>query len=150
MFPKESASFTRSRFYTAFGQYMAPVLSFSGDKVNWMNFKTGIKPVFFRLETPNKGAEIGFLIQHENQHLRFGYYNQFLDLRPQFEEIIGTNWIWSRQFSSGDGHIVSRIYDRFENVSILNDKDWPELISFFKPRLIVMDAFWWQVKDQFD
>ena len=150
MFTKPTAAFTRSRFFSVLGQYMAPVHASGGMKINWMNYKTGIKPVFFRLETPNMGAEIGFLIQHADQHLRFQYYNQFLDLQTIFEETIGNNWVWSRQFSSGDGQIVSRIYDKLENVSILNDKDWPCMISFFKSRLIAMDAFWWQVKDQFD
>ncbi|ULQ53733.1 DUF4268 domain-containing protein [Flavihumibacter fluvii] len=150
MFPKLPASLIRTRFFTAFGQYMAPVPSASGDPVNWMNYKTGVKPVFFRLETPNRGAEIGFLIQHPDQHLRFRLYNLFLDFQPQFEEMIGHDWTWSRQISSGEGQIVSRIYDRIDNVSVLDHKDWPALISFFKPRLLAMDAFWWLVKDQFE
>jgi hypothetical protein len=150
MFTKASASLTRSRFFTVFGQYMAPIPSASGHKVNWLNYNTGVKPVFFRLETPNKGAEIGFLVQHPNEHLRFDLYNRFLDFQPHFEASIGHDWIWARQFSSGDGQIVSRIYDRMETLSILNEQHWPDLIAFFKPRLLAMDAFWWLVKDQFE
>jgi hypothetical protein len=150
MFTKSSASLTRSRFFTALGQYMAPIPSASGQKVNWMNYNTGIKPVFFRLETPNNGAEIGFLIQHPDEHLRLEKYNRFLDLQSYVEAIIGHDWTWSKQFSSVNGQIVSRIYDKMEEISILNEQQWPDLIAFFKPRLLAMDAFWWLVKEQFE
>ncbi|RZK69081.1 MAG: DUF4268 domain-containing protein, partial [Pedobacter sp.] len=46
--------------------------------------------------------------------------------------------------------IISRIYAEIDNVNVFNKDDWPKLISFFKPRIIALDDFWYDVKDAFD
>jgi hypothetical protein len=51
---------------------------------------------------------------------------------------------------SVDGKTVSRIYKELPGVSVFNKSDWPELISFFKPRLIALDAFWENARYSFD
>jgi hypothetical protein len=44
---------------------------------------------------------------------------------------------------------VSRIYTAAEGVNIYRKEDWPAIISFFKPRIIALDAFWTEVKEGF-
>jgi hypothetical protein len=34
------------------------------------------------------------------------------------------------------------IYTTMEGKSIFKQEDWPDLISFFKPRLMALDEFW--------
>lgn len=150
MFSRESSSQIRSRFFTRFGKYMAPVPFAGGEKNSWINYKTGIKSIFIRIDTAADDVSIGFQIGHPDAMVRQMYYNRFLDLQPLFAEIVGPDFTWSRQYSSGEGQVVSRIYDRLENTTVLNESNWPDIISFLKPRLVALDNFWWQVSDQFE
>lgn len=45
MYSKAEKSKIRKDFWTAFGQYMKPVPSAEGTKVNWPNYKTGVKQI---------------------------------------------------------------------------------------------------------
>jgi hypothetical protein len=37
-----------------------------------------------------------------------------------------------------------------EDVSVFRKEDWPQMISFFKPRLIALEAFWTQARYAFE
>jgi hypothetical protein len=62
---------------------------------------------------------------------------------------LGEEWDWQLH-ANVDGKIVSRIYRELCDVSILNREQWPDLISFFKPRILALDAFWEDAKYAFD
>jgi len=49
MFSKKEASQLRKKFWMIFGQYMSPVLSSEGEKINWINYKTGVKGLQFKM-----------------------------------------------------------------------------------------------------
>ena len=59
MYSKKEISLTRQEFWTAFGQYMAPIPSAGGEKINWINYKTGVKHIYFKMEADQKFASIG-------------------------------------------------------------------------------------------
>ena len=40
------------------------------------------------------------------------------------------------------GKPISTINKKLLGVSIFKKENWPQLISFFKPRIIALDAFW--------
>ena len=52
--------------------------------------------------------------------------------------------------TASDGKIVTKICKAIAGVSVLNRGDWPELISFFKQRMIALDAFWENARYSFD
>ena len=54
MYSKSEASQLKQEFWTSFGQYMSPVLSAEGEKLNWINYKTGEKDIFFKMKANNK------------------------------------------------------------------------------------------------
>jgi hypothetical protein len=37
---------------------------------------------------------------------------------------------------------LSRIYCTLQPANIFKETDWPAIISFLKPRMIALDAFW--------
>lgn len=150
MYTREQASLLRKQFFTALGQYMLPVPSADGSRVNWLNYKTGIKQVFIRIETPDRGAEIGIVVAHPNEPDRGIFFEKLLECRLIFEEAAGKDWIWEPHATDEYGKKLSRIYVRLNGVSVLNQQDWPVLISFLKPRLVALDGFWCLVKDQFE
>lgn len=58
MYSKEEAYQIRKKFWTSFGQYMKMHLSSEGLAVNWINYKTGIKDLYFKTDVDNKSAKI--------------------------------------------------------------------------------------------
>ncbi len=64
MYTKQQASGLRQAFWTAFGQYMSPILSADGEKISWINYKTGMKDVFFKMNAANKFADIAIELTH--------------------------------------------------------------------------------------
>jgi hypothetical protein len=50
MFSKQETAQLRKEFWTVFGQYMSPILSAAGEKISWINYKTGVKGVQFKME----------------------------------------------------------------------------------------------------
>jgi len=150
MYTREQASQIRQAFWTAFGQYMAPVLSSEGMRTNWVNYKTGLKYVFFRMQTDKKQASIAIELTHPDEGIQELYFEQFTELKQQLHDAVGEEWEWDLHTTDENGKTVSRIYKEINGVSVFNQDDWPELISFFKPRIIALDEFWSNVIYSFD
>jgi hypothetical protein len=55
---------------------------------------------------------------------------------------LNEEWIWELHEPDEYGKTVSSIYIEIKDVSIYNREHWPQLISFFKPRIIALDEFW--------
>ena len=81
MYSKQEASQLRQEFWTAFGQYMSPVLSSEGEKINWINYKTGEKDIFFRINADNKKASIAIELTHKDVGVQELYFEQFQQLK---------------------------------------------------------------------
>jgi YD repeat-containing protein len=150
MYSKDEASQIRQAFWTAFGQYIAPQLSADGLKINWVNYKTGIRHVFFKMDAQNRSAGIGIIINHPDTGIQELFYEQFIELKHILTGYLEEEWIWSPLEYDASGRIVSRIYTEIKETSIFNREDWPKLISFFKPRIIALDEFWSVAKYSFD
>ncbi len=150
MYSKQQASQVRQDFYTSFGLYMAPVISADGSPQNWLNYKTGIRAVFIRMDTPNRGASIGLVLTHADRAERLAMFQKFEALRTVFSELVGADWAWEADTTNATGQPISRIYTTLTGVSVLNKADWPALISFFKPALVALDEFWQLAKDQLE
>jgi hypothetical protein len=150
MFTREEASRIREEFWTAFGRYVSPILSAEGLSINWVNYHTRIKEVYFRMDAGKKSAVIAISMEHRDPEIRELYFEQFLQLKNLLHEILQEEWDWQLHVPGGDGRIISRISKEISGVSVFNKEDWPELISFFKPRIIALDAFWENAKWSFD
>ena len=142
MYTKQESSILRQSFWTAFGQYMALNNSAEGAKINWINYKTGLKNVYFKLYAEGKIASVSIELTHADQAERRKYYEQFLQLKKILREFLQEDWNWQPEASNENGKIISRIFTELQPVNILSKDDWPAIISFFKPRLIALDAFW--------
>ncbi len=142
MYTREEASQLRQAFWTTFGQYMAPVLSAEGWRVNWINYNTRLKHVYFRMQADKKEASISIEITHQDPEIQELFFEQFLMLKSLLHETLGETWEWELHASDAHGKTVSRIYKELKPANVFNKEDWPALISFFKPRIIALDAFW--------
>jgi hypothetical protein len=142
LYSKEQATQLKQAFWTAFGQYIAPHPSADGLKINWINYKTGVKHLYFKMHADNKAAYIAIEISHPDASMQELVFEQFRELRKVFEEQMGADWEWDLHTADEYGKTVSRIYKKLEGVSIFKKEDWPALISFLKPRMIALDEFW--------
>jgi len=150
MFSREEASRIKEEFWTTFGKYMSPVPSAEGMSINWVNYHTRLKDVHFRMDAGKKSAAIYISMEHRDPEIQEFYFAQFLELKTLLHDILQEEWDWQLHQSMTDGKVVSRIYKEILNVSVLNKNDWPELISFFKPRIIALDNFWEDAKYSFE
>ncbi len=150
MYSRQEAAQIKQAFWTSFGSYMAPVPSADGEKLNWINYKTGEKHLYFKMNADNKEASIGIFLTHPDQGVRDLYYEQLVELKFLLEATIGEPWIWQQRFYDDQGKEASRIFTNVSGKSIMKQEHWPALISFFKPRIIALDAFWSNVKHLFE
>ena len=150
MYSKDEVSQLKQAFWTTFGQYISPQLSAEGLRVNWVNYKTGIKHLYFRMEAGKKSASIAIEITHHDAGIQELFFEQFKELKNILASVLNENWDWQLHTTDENGKTVSRIFKQIKGVSIFNKNDWPTLISFFKPRIIALDEFWSDAKYAFD
>jgi Domain of unknown function (DUF4268) len=149
MYSKEEASKVKAQFWTSFGQYMKPISSAAGLPINWINYKTGIKYIQFKMDADNKEATIAIEISHPQQEQRLYCYNHFLSLKKLLETTTGFVWQWN-EMQHTEHKTISSISQQLDDIKVLNQDKWPAIISFLKPRIIALDAFWELVKDGFE
>ncbi|MBB5394722.1 DUF4268 domain-containing protein [Mucilaginibacter sp. AK015] len=150
MYSKDQASQLKQAFWTAFGQYMVPVLSAEGLRTNWINYKTGVKHIYFRMQADNKTASISIDITHPDKELQQLFFEQFTAYKTLLHSNLNEDWEWQLHTTDEYGKTISRVYTSISPVSIFQKEDWPKLISFFKPRIIALDEFWTDVKVAFE
>lgn len=149
MFSKEESIQIRKKFWTSFGQFMKLQSSASGEEVNWINYKTGIKGIFFKTDFENKSARIAIEISLKDEEIQELIYEQFLEFDALFESEVG-EWVWYRDYIDETGKKFSKIELRLEKVSVFRESDWYETINFLKDNLLKLDEFWTNVKDSFE
>lgn len=150
MFTREEASKIREEFWTTFGRYMKPILSSEGMPVNWINYNTGLKDVYFRMETGRRNARVSISMEHHDPEIQELFFEQFEELKMLLHSALEEPWEWQLHVANEQGKIVSRIGKELTGVSVFNRDDWSDLISFFKPRIIALDAFWENAQYAFD
>ena len=146
MFSKQEAAQLRKEFWTVFGQYMSPIHSSEGEKINWINYKTGIKGLQFKMEAGQTMASIGIVFTQPDKIQQQLIFEQLMQSKNILHKILQEEWTWLLHTRDEQKKIVSKIYTAKTGVSTLKKEDWPELISFFKPRMIALDEFWNKVK----
>jgi len=149
MYSKEEATRLRQQFWISFGQYMKPVPSASGSTVHWVNYKTGVKNIYFKMDVTNKQALIAIQLTHADADIRHLIFDQFEEFKSMLHNSIGEEWEWHRDFLDDYGKSLSQISLTLAGISVFNQQHWPDLISFFKPRIIALDEFWDNVKPVF-
>lgn len=149
MYSRDEAKKLKEQFWTTFGQYMRAVPSADFEKVNWVNYRTGIKYLHFRMDADNRTARVAIEMVHPDVDIRSLMYAQFVELRTVFEDIMGEQWEWEEHVSGSDREMAA-IGLSIDRVSVFRREDWPELISFFKPRIMALDEFWTLARTTFD
>ena len=94
------------------------------------------------MQADAKTASIAIEITHPDTEIQEMFFEQFIALKSILHDYTGEEWKWDLHVPEENGNIISRIDKEIAPVNIFNRDNWPELISFFKPRIIALDQFW--------
>jgi hypothetical protein len=147
MYTKEEASAIRHEFWTKLGQYLAPVPGASGAKLNWINYKTGIPKVRFKMDADAKQAIVYISITGTPGVVSL-IYNMFESFREALDP--GNDWTWEPEHIDEHMKRSARISTVLAPANVFARDKWPEMISFFKSRMMTLDSFWTAHKDYFE
>ncbi len=150
MFKRDDAARLREEFWTTFGKYMSPVPSSEGEKINWINYRTGFKDILFRMDADNHSAMISISCEQQDADMRELYFQQCKELKKMFHASVAEEWKWQSNAVVVEQKVISRICKELHGFSVFNKEHWPELISFFKPRIIALDQFWENARYSFE
>lgn len=150
MYSRHEVAKLKETFWTTFGRYMQPVVPADGERVNWVNYKTGIQGISFRMDADSKQASIAIVLSHKDAGMRAQHYAQLLQLQTLLHNELGEVWTWEENTTDEFGKPISLAGTTISGINILKQEDWPALISFLKPRIIALDAFWSNVKYGFE
>jgi hypothetical protein len=150
MYSRREVSQTKEAFWTAFGKYMSPVQSAEGEYINWINYKTGVNGVQFKMDADGNDATIALVFAHKDIEVQQRFYSKLLELRSIFEFTAGNDWQWRNAQVDDFGKPLSGVAKTLTDHKILNQQDWPALITFFKQNIIALDEFWSRVKYGFE
>ncbi len=142
MYSKQEASLIRKKFWETAGQYFAPMPSAGAEKVNWINYKTGVRFIAFKMHVDEKVASIAIEISHPDSEKRTTFFDYFTRLKNQ----LGNDWQWEKDAANS----TSQIYRTIQEVNIYKPETWPAIISFLKTGIVELDAFWVEYKDVFE
>lgn len=145
MYSAQESAAVKEEFWTKLGQYLAPIPSAGGEKINWINYKTGVKAIRFKMDALQKDAFVSVDIVAEAS-LRIKLFAMF----KQFENEFPEGYEWAEYCEDEQGRVLSRLFLEIEKVSVFRKTDWPELIQFFKAQVLAWDVFWQAHKDFFE
>ena len=92
MYTRQEASRTRKKFWTSFGQYMRPLPGDNGDTINWLNYKTGIRHLYFRMDADTTQASITIELRHTDLLLQQQYFEQLQQVKILLEVQTAEEW----------------------------------------------------------
>ena len=150
MYSKAEATQLKQEFWIAFGRYISLHPNSEGQKINWVNYHTGYKHVYFRMEAAQKQASISIQLTHPDSLMRELYFDKFKSFRSMIHSALNEEWAWEQETQDEHGKTISKIYTEIKGVNIYDKTSWPEIISFFKPRIIALDEVWNEIKDAFE
>jgi hypothetical protein len=147
MISRQEAARLKKQFWTTLGKYLAPIPGAEGLSVNWLNYKTGVRHLFFRMDANNEQASISIEFNHPDVQHRHKLFAKFILVKNIFQQAAGSDWTWEEEGRDDDGKPISRIITRLSGVHINQQSDWPAIISFLKTKMVGLDAFWASVKE---
>jgi len=150
MYSRSQTAQLKHEFWIAFGRYISLHHNSEGEKVNWVNYHTGYKDLYFRMEAGKNSASISIQLTHPDSLMRELYYDKFLSFRTIMHKALNEEWIWEMENADEHGKITSKIFMEKKGVSVYDKATWPEIISFLKPRVIALDEVWNEIKDAFE
>ena len=141
MFSKEEMKELRIEFWGKLNKQMEKLRNPYGSKVNWMNYNTNIKHLYFRMEADEEGARLCIDLQFPDADIREIYYAQFMEFQNMLNDQF-KNLQWHEQWNHWNGKQISRIVLELNDCDLRNRDHWDKMHLFLKLNFVKLDEFW--------
>ncbi len=149
MYSKEEKKRLNQEFWTAFGSFMKPCESAFHKKVNWSNYKTGVRQIYARFVVEHKCYEFKIEIQDRDDMIRSLFYEQFEELKSVLQSEFDTALNWKASHENEFYEVSAKIFISTEEYNYHNKAHWGELFSLMRSHITAFDRFWLDWKDTF-
>lgn len=148
MWSKEETKKRRIDFFTNFGIYMKKHIPQCGEKIRWVNYRTGINSIKFKIESSGKYSRVCIDITNKDEGVREVFFEQFEELKKLLSiKMDKLNWVKKYQIDSGI--YITRIYTEINGPSVSQKSEWRDIYRFFEKNLVALHEFWELSKEVF-
>jgi len=148
MYSKDEKKKYTTDFWNSFGLYMKKYNTDFG-RIKWVNYRTNVKDIYFRLDITNKKATVALELQHKDDGIRELMFDQFKELKVVLEDNVNGNLVWKEVDFNNFNQPISSISEELNNVSIYNRDDWQTTFHFFEKRIVGLHTFWVEFQEIF-
>lgn len=140
MFSKAENAAGKIAFWTSLGRYLLPVLGADGTPKKWMNYETGVPGIYLRILLSGNTAYAGIEIADAENERGAQQVEILLQTLPILRRFAGEEWNWISPPDRPAKSLFWGISLQGKNPAV--QSHWPDLISFFKENLLVLDGYW--------
>lgn len=121
MFSQEESKKIRQEFWTSFGKEFPH---------KWLLYNTKMKEIQLKFTFNRKIAQVSLDIVDNDEMIRAYYFEKLQSLEKVLKAEYLPEVIFEEYYELPEEKMISRVYVQMENVSIHNQKDWPEVKQF--------------------
>lgn len=142
MYNKEELKQIRADFWESFRRRMEKVRSANGKRKNWVNYKSNIRAVYFRMDVTDKEAYLAIDIQFKDAGIREIVWEQFMETAALMRSLIGDEMDYLQDIEVADGTFANRIKWALPDVSLFNPEDHDTILEYLAEKMQGLDEFW--------
>ncbi len=147
MLSKEELKNYKITFWNEFKTYMSKHRGNSGKRMNWLQYKTDLPDLYFRLETNKNSIRVCFDIQHKDKDIRSIVWEQMGELKQVLINEMEEEGIWNEHHFNEFLPDFCRIYWGKEGLNYLRENDRQAIFEFYEDKLVRFDRFYDTYKD---
>ncbi|MGA8853555.1 MAG: DUF4268 domain-containing protein [Christiangramia sp.] len=138
MFSQEESKKIRQEFWTSFGKEFPH---------KWLLYNTKMKEIQLKFTFNRKIAQVSLDIVDNDEMIRAYYFEKLQSLEKVLKAEYLPEVIFEEYYELPEEKMISRVYVQMENVSIHNQKDWPEVKQFLSTKMMLLEEFFKDFSD---
>jgi len=140
MYSKDELKRIKKEFWTSFGQFSQLKRSRLGLNKKWMLYKTGVKGIELKFGFEEKNCTVAIEIDLSNNKAE-EYINKIRILKDELSQNTTYRLIFENKILPESLKSVYHIFFEKENLSFKNQKDWPDIFTFFFEQMLIIEEF---------
>ena len=138
MFSQEESKKIRQEFWTSFGKEFPH---------KWLLYNTKMKEIQLKFTFSRKVAQVSLDIVDNDEMIRAYYFEKLQSLQKILKAEYLPEVIFEEYYELPEKKMIARVYVEMENVSIHNQKDWPQVKSFLARNMMQLEEFFKDFSD---
>ncbi len=113
----------------------------------WLLYDTKIKDFSFKFFVDNTKAQVLIDIEHRSEEKRLAYFDKLLSVKNILEDEFIKDLVYQKNYTLENGKTITRIWVEKLNITVSNQKYWPEIFAFFNEKMSALELFYSQYDD---